>query len=477
MKTFSSESFERQVADHLHDSAACASHHERIARAAVERAEGWSRFRDASAAKTAAGVIRSADLSRLDALLEDFCARFERAGGAVHWAPEAQDARVALERILSESAVKVAVRGHSSTIDEIDGDGVFAKAGVTLTRTAFGDHVNALAGESPTHPVYPAAHHGRAQLSALLQKKGGESLCRTPEEMLDAVRRRFRSRFAAADAGVVGVNFLLADSGHAVLVESEGNLRLCASLPRVLILVAGIDKVTASSANLPVLLATLATAASGRAMPPAVTLVRPGLKQPGPAGQEVKVHLILVDNGRTHRLGSPATADTLRCIGCGACSDVCPVYRLGGGAAFGMRRPGPYGLATELRADDPASRRSLSMATPLCGACTEVCPVRIDLHGALVAARAEPGQTLHGFRLRLLFAVYLWAVRSHRRFALASGVLKRVIHWLDFVRDTPLNPLEEWSKHRTLPVAPERSFRRWWHETGGIQPPNSSTKS
>lgn len=477
MKNLSSLSFERQVAEQLYDTAASTRHHERLARATADSAAGWSRFRDAAGVKTVAGAIRAADIRRLDVLLEGFSARFEHAGGAVHWAPDAADARAVLAKILADSGVKRAVRGHSSTLGEIGADAVFAKAGVTLIQTAFGDYVNGLAGEPASHPVYPASHYTREHIAALLHRKGGEALCRTSEEITEALRRRVRPEFTGVDAGVIGANFLLADSGHVVIAENEGNLRLCAALPRVLIIVAGIDKVTSSADNLPVLLAALAAASSGRPLPPSVTLLRPDAPrlEPRPAGS--RVHLILVDNGRTHRLSSTATADTLRCIGCGACSDVCPVYRLAGGAAFGMRRPGPYGLATELGDHDPMRRRQLAMATPLCGACSEVCPVHIDLHDALVAARAEPGHTLPGFRLRLILAAYLWSVRSHRRFALGAGLFKKLIILLDFVRDTPLNPVEAWSKHRTLPEAPNRSFRRWWKDTGGIQaPPPPSPK-
>lgn len=472
MKSFSSRSFERQVAEQLYDTASLTRRSERLARSATNRVAGWARFRDAGMARAAAGAIRSADLRRMDLLLADFSARFEHAGGVVHWAPDAAVARQMLTAVLREAGAKTVLRGHSSTLEEVGADAALAGAGIDSVRTAFGDRIIAFSGEPASHPVYPAAHLTREEVAALLHNKGGEALCRTPEEMAEAVRARLRPVFLQADAGVVGANFLLADSGHVVWAESEGNLRLCAVLPRTLVIVAGIDKVTASAENLPVLLATLAAAAGDRTLTPSVTLIRPD----SDSVRGRRIHLILVDNGRTQRLASPATADTLRCIGCGACSDACPVYRLAGGTAFGMRRPGPYGLATELDEHEPRRRRQLAMATPLCGACNDVCPVHIDLHDALVAARAAPGHSLPGFRLRLILAAYLWSVRDHQRFAFGSTLFRRIVVLLDFIRDTPFNPVEAWSRHRTLPDSPPRTFRRWWKETGGIQPPTSIHK-
>lgn len=470
MNTSTYHSFERLVADHTHDMPAVALHHDGLDRAAGARAEAWSQFHDPVALRDAAASIRAGDVRRLDALLEDFSARFEKAGGRLHWAPEATDARDALAAILRGSGVKKGVRAHSATLAEIEADSVFKAAGVTVEHTEFGELMNHFSGDAPSHPVYVACHQTREQLAALLHNKGGEAVARTAEELADLVRRRLRPQFLDAELGVIGANFLVADSGHMVLAENEGNLRLVASLPRVLVIVAGIDKVTASVDNLPVLLAALSAAGAGRIMMPSVTML--AADSPRCCGLAAReVHLILLDNGRSARLANSAKAETLRCIGCGACSDVCPVYRLAGGKSFGLRAPGPFGLATELLASAPQSRRQLALATPLCGACVQACPVGIDLHGALVAVRSEPGQVVPGLRLRFLLSIYLWAVQGPRRFAFGVSLFKKMMVISDFIRDAPVNPMAGWSRDRLMPPSPDRTFRNWWKQTGGAASP------
>ena len=464
--------FERRVSDFQHDPAAVSLHLDALERSAKERAGARERLRDPKSLRAAASAIRAADVRRMDSLLEDFCSRFEKAGGRVHWAPDAHEAREALAMIVRQAGVKKAVKARSATLVEIEAERILARERVAVTRTEFGDHVLGLSGDSPTHPVHVAAHLSKDRMAAILHDRGGEPVARSPEEFAEVMKRRLRPALQEADLGLLGANFLLADSGHVVLAESQGNLRLGAVLPRVVVVVAGIDKVTAMADNLPVLLAALSTAGGGRTMPPSVTLFSPDASRCCDApGREV--HLILVDNGRAARLANPAKAETLRCIGCGACSDVCPVYRLGGGGVFGMRSPGPFGLATELRATDPHARRQLALATPLCGACVEACPVGIDLHGALAATRAEPGQVIPGRRLRLLLSLYLWSVTTPGRFAFGARLMKGFMVLSDFVRDTPLNPLAGWARHRTLPESPERTFREWWNQTGGAASPGA----
>lgn len=457
--------FEKAVADFQHDAPAARLHRDALDRGNAGRNETRARFRDWPVVRAAAAAIRDADVRQMEKRLTDFAARFEGAGGKLHWAPSAEDARAALLDIVKQAGVKTVVSGHSSTLEEIEAIATLKNAGVKTRRTEFGDLVTGLRNEPPSHFAHPAMHLSREQTGKALHDGLGVPTTKIPEEQADLVRQTLRAEFLAADMGLVGANFLVADEGKAVLVDREGNLRLVASLPRILVIVAGIDKVTGEADDLPILLQALSASACGQLTPPGVTILGPDARRA--CGAETEMHLILVDNGRTVLLADPASAETLRCVKCGACADVCPVYRMAGGHAYGSPIPGPIGAVLTPALMPKLRQNELSFATPLCGACGDVCPVGIDLHRALVAQRRTLSHRAPGLRLRLMLRLYTKAMSSPTLYAIGVRFARILVVTADLTRDTPFNPLSDWAKYRTLPGAPGKTFRAWWKSTGG----------
>ncbi len=460
-----SANLEKAVADFQYDGAAARIHRDALDRGNASRGETRARFRDWQAVRAAAAAIRDADIRHMEKRLTDFAANFESAGGRLHWAPSADEARRVLLGIAKQAGVKTVVSGHSSTLEEIEAGRTLEKAGVKVRRTEFGDLITGLRNESPSHFASPAMHLSREQICKTLHDGLGTPTTLIPEEQADLVRQNLRADFLTADMGLAGANFLVADEGKVVLVDHEGNLRLIAALPRVLVIVAGIDKVTGESDDLPLLLQALAASACGQLTPPGITILGPGAKRACGAGSEM--HVILVDNGRNVLLADPASAETLRCVKCGACADVCPVYRLAGGHAYGNPVPGPIGAVLAPNLMPRPGQKGLALATPLCGACGDVCPVGIDLHRALVAQRRTISRHELGWRLRAMLSIYTKAMSSPGRYALGVRFARILVTMADLTRGTPFNPLSDWAKHRNLPEPPNKSFRAWWKTTGG----------
>ena len=453
--------FEKAAAEFQRDSAAALRHREALARQNALRNEGRARFRDWPAVRAAAAGIRDADIRQLENRLVDFAARFERAGGKIHWAPSAADARAALAGIASASGAKTAVRAHSSTLDEIEADKAFAETGVDLKPSSAGDFINKLRGEDGSaHFCAPAMNLSREEVGPTLRKGLGAAATNVPEEQVESILRAIRPLVLDADMGVVGANFLLADEGKVVLVDNEGNLRLTAAMPRVLVVVAGIDKATSGTGNLAILLESLAASAGGRFLTPSVTILGPDAKRA--CGEKTEMHLVLVDNGRTRMLADPASAESLRCVKCGACADVCPVFSLGGGLAYRTPIPGPIGAVLSPHLMPGLKRENLSLATPLCGACTDVCPVGIDLHRALVANRNTIAFRHVGRKVRILLALHRDMMSSPFKYTLGTKLMRALLFFADITHGTPFNPLSAWSKYRTLPEPPARTFRSWY---------------
>lgn len=461
----SSANFEKAVADFQYNGAAARIHRDALDRGNAQRIEVRARFRDWPVVRAAAAAIRDADVRQMEKRLTDFAARFEGAGGKLHWAPSAEEARTALLAIANQAGVKTVVSGHSSTLEEIEAGAVLEKAGVKVRRTEFGDLITGLRNETPSHFASPAMHLSREQVGKTLHDGLGTPTTLIPEEQADLVRQNLREDFLTADMGLVGANFLVADEGKVVLVDREGNLRLIAALPRVLVVVAGIDKVTGEVDDLPLLLQALAASACGQLTPPGITILGPDAKRA--CGAATEMHVILVDNGRTVLLADPASSETLRCVKCGACADVCPVYRMAGGHAYGSPIPGPIGAVLTPNLMPKLKQNDLALASPLCGACGDVCPVGIDLHRALVSQRRTLSHKSIGWRLRMMLRLYTKAMSSPGHYAMSVRMARILVTVADLTRGTPFNPLADWAKHRNLPDSPGKTFRSWWKATGG----------
>ncbi|HEU0337025.1 MAG TPA: lactate utilization protein B [Gaiellaceae bacterium] len=424
--------------------------------AVVAEVDDWEELRAAGAA------LRDDALGRLDDVLLELEASVERAGGVVHWARDAAEANAVVVEIVQDAGAAEVVKVKSLTTDEIGLNDALAAAGISPLETDLAELIVQLAGERPSHLLVPAIHKNRVEIRDLFRERlGRPDLTDDPFELAEAARVHLRAAFLRARVAISGANFAVAETGTVGVVESEGNGRMCTTLPEVLVTVMGIEKAIARWRDLEVLLQLLPRSSTGERMNPYTSLwsgVRAG---DGPRA----FHLVLLDGGRTRALADPEGRPALRCIRCSACLNVCPVYRQTGGHAYHTVYAGPIGaiLAPQL-AGERGQPGSLPFASSLCGACADVCPVRIDIPRILVHERAKvvgaESQGLEGLALRRLGRVFASRSRYERAQRLARALQRPA------VRDGHVRwfagPLAGWGAERDLPGVPPQTFREWW---------------
>jgi L-lactate dehydrogenase complex protein LldF len=428
----------------------------------AKRAAVVSEVPDWAELRLAGEAIRDSALVRLDELLVALEAAVTSAGGEVHWAADAGEANEIVVRLVAATGARELVKVKSLTTDEIGLNDALASAGITPLETDLAELIVQLAGERPSHLLVPALHRSRREIAELLRAAlDRPDLPDDPPALTAAAREYLRAAFLRARVAVSGANFAVAETGTVCVVESEGNGRMCTTLPDVLVTVMGIEKVIAEWRDLAVLLQLLPRSATGERMNPYTSLwtgVRPG---DGPSA----FHLVLLDAGRARALADPEGRPALRCIRCSACVNVCPVYRQTGGHAYPTVYAGPIGAILQPQLDgERGITASLPFASSLCGACADVCPVRIDIPRILVHERAKvvrgskPG--LEGRSLRLLARAFTSAERYERAQGVARALQRPALRdgrlrWLP-------GPLAGWGRSRTLPGVAEQTFREWW---------------
>lgn len=418
----------------------------------------WEELRAAGAA------IKDATLHRLDEVLLELEASVTRAGGAVHWARDAGEACAIVVGLARAAGVDEVVKVKSLATDEIRLNEALEGAGVRPVETDLAELIVQLAGERPSHLLVPAIHKNRTEIRDLFRTSlGRPELSDDPAELAEAARLHLRAAFLRARFAISGANFAVAETGTVCVVESEGNGRMCTTLPDTLVTVMGIEKAIPAWRDLEVFLQLLPRSSTGERMNPYTSLwsgVRAG---DGPRA----FHLVLLDAGRTRALADPVGRPALRCIRCSACLNVCPVYRQAGGHAYHTVYAGPIGaiLAPQL-AGEEGQPGTLPFASSLCGACYEVCPVRIDIPSILVHERAKAVDAellgLEGLGLRGLARAFGDRQRYERTQRLARRLQR------PFVRDGWVQrfpgPLAGWGASRDLPAVPEQTFREWWED-------------
>ncbi|WP_067468558.1 lactate utilization protein B [Actinomadura macra] len=431
--------------------------------AAVGEPADWEALREAGRA------IKDETLLGLDTHLEELERAVTEAGGTVHWAADAAEARRIVTGLVRATGAAEALKAASLAAREIGLNDALARAGITVRETALADLVVQLGEDEPSHLLSPAAHRDRAEIRELFLREmpgAPPDLSDDPAALVAAARAHLRGRFLGARVAITGANFLVAETGTVVLLESEGNGRMCLTLPETLITIAGIEKVVPTWTDLEVFLQLLPRSSSGDRMTPYVsswTGVAPG---DGPA----EFHLVLLDNGRTRALADEIGRTALRCVRCAACLNVCPVYERTGGRAYGPVYPGPIGaiLTPQMRGVESAADASLPYASTLCGACADVCPVKIDIPDVLVHLR---GKVVESRRRRpvptpelLMMRGLAWTMGDAQRYETA---LRRGTRWARLlsrggrIRRLP-GLLGKWTEARDLPVPPSESFRAWW---------------
>jgi len=422
----------------------------------VAETPDWQQLRDSARA------IKDHVLRHLEAYLEQFEAACTAAGGKVHWARDADEAnRTVIDIIRSHGETEV-IKVKTMTSDETRLNPALEAAGITPVETDLADLIIQLGADKPSHIVVPALHRNRAEIRRLfMEKMQLQDLGERAEDLAAAARRYLRERFLRVRVGFSGANFAIAESGSLCVVESEGNGRMCVTLPKVLISLVGIEKIVPTFGDLEVFLQLLARSATGERMNP-YNSIWTGVT-PGDGPEEF--HVVLLDNGRTSVLADAESRSTLACIRCGACLNICPVYRQTGGHAYGSVYAGPIGAILTPQLQAMRHSRSLPYASTLCGACYEVCPVKIDIPEILLHLRNKVVRS-RGAPL----AEWLGMKAAARAFS-GGGRLETAqklvrIAQKPFVKDGVIERLPGmlagWTRFRDLPEVPAESFRQWW---------------
>jgi L-lactate dehydrogenase complex protein LldF len=431
----------------------------------VSELDDWPRLRAAGAA------IKDEVLSNLDAYLLRLEASVTERGGVVHWARDAAEANEIVLRLAQQAGADEVVKVKSMATAEIGLNEALAAGGVHAIETDLAELIVQLGHDRPSHILVPAIHRNRAEIREIFRREMPDApadLSDEPVELAAAARGYLRRKFLSSTVAVSGANFGIADTGSIVVVESEGNGRMCLTLPRTLITVMGIEKVLPAWSDLEVFLQLLPRSSTAERMNP-YTSVWTGVT-PGDGPQEF--HLVLLDNGRTATLADRTGRQALRCIRCSACLNVCPVYERTGGQAYGSVYPGPIGaILTPQLVQDPHDEQaaSLPFASSLCGACYEVCPVDINIPEVLTHLRAEVVRakgrhTPEG----IVMAALGWIMRDPRRYqaALRAGSLARLLARDGRISRLPW-PGSLWTAARDAPAPAAESFHAWWRRERG----------
>ena len=424
----------------------------------------WQELREAGRA------IKDSSLAALDRHLLELEAAVVAAGGVVHWANDGTEACSIVAGIARSHGVSEVVKVKSIATDEIRLNEALAAAGVRAVETDLAELIIQLGDDVQSHILVPAIHKNRAEIRDLFARELDlPDLTDEPEALTEAARLHLRRKFLSARVGVSGANFAVAETGTVSVFESEGNGRMCTTLPEVLVTVMGIEKLVPTWRDMEVFLQLLPRSSTGERMNP-YTSFWTGVR-PGDGPQEF--HLVVLDNGRTGVLADQVGRQALRCIRCSACLNVCPVYSRTGGHAYESVYPGPIGAILTPQLTGLESGRSLPYASSLCGACYEVCPVEIDIPRVLVHLRSrvvdsEPWWRAEKAAMKALFRAFSSA-RAFERAQRAARVGSRPLARKRRIGCLPW-PLSGWTDTRDLPAPPKETFREWWRrERGGSE--------
>jgi L-lactate dehydrogenase complex protein LldF len=427
--------------------------------AEAKRALAVAAFPDFEPARTRAAAIKDHVVANLGHYLSQFEANAQAAGTTVHWASTAEEACDIVVGICRRAGARSVARSKSMLGEEIGLPHALAEAGIERIETDLAEHIIQLAGERPSHIVWPAMHKTREQVSALFRERHLEPHAEeTIAAMAESARRHLRTAMLGADVGISGANFLLADTGSVCTVTNEGNAELSLVPPRVHIVTAGIEKLVPSMPHAVHMLRLLARSATGAALTQYTTFYT-GPKRSGDLDGPEEMHVVLVDNGRTG-MRENGLAEMLRCIRCGACMNHCVVFRQIGGHAYGGTYPGPMGAVLTPALDGLSANRDLVHACTMNGKCQEVCPVKIPLPTLLRGWREKSWREgLEPQTVRQGLALWRWGVLHPRLYRIGSAVAVRAMRlraragWIE-----RLPFAGAWTRQRSLPAPEGKTF-------------------
>ena len=439
--------------------------------------ENWEQLR------RRARAIKEHTINHLDSYLELFSTNVERRGGHVFWAAGATQANRYITELAQARGISLVVKGKSMMTEEVGLNKALAAAEIEAVETDLGEYIVQLAGERPSHINMPAIHKTRSDVATLFAEKLQVERTEEIAEMTALARKVLRRRFVEAGMGITGVNYAVAETGTIVLVENEGNIRMTTSLPRVHVALMGIEKVIPRFADLDIFLKLLSRSASGQKLCSYVSFLT-GVKQSHLEEGPDELHVIILDNGRTKILANPDLRESLYCIRCGACLNVCPVYQKIGGHAYGWVYPGPIGAILTPQMIGRERAAALPYASTLCGACRDSCPVSINIPDMLLHLRHEIAQSKEshkpgddpsnaGFKRSIgakveyvAGKIWLAAMRNEARYRRATRLLRFVQAIFGRRRKDGVRSLfiARWSNFRDMPPVATQSFRERWAE-------------
>ncbi len=423
-----------------------------------------------------AKAVRAKIVDNLDVVLETLAARIRGRGGQVHFAPTAEDAVKYCLDVAGRHQVRRVVKGKSMLSEEIGLNQALEQAGIETVETDLGEYIVQLKGEAPSHIIAPAIHYTRDQVGELFAEKLGQPYTNDPPTLTAMARKALREKMLTADMGISGGNTACAETGHVTIVSNEGNIRMSSTMPRVHIVLLGIEKVAATLEDHDILLRMLTRAAAGQKISTYISYIGGPRLPDEPDGPE-EFHLVLVDNGRTPILGDPDFREVLHCIRCGCCLNVCPVYLRIGGHSYGAPYCGPIGAVFTPLTQGINQCHHLCQGETLCGACKDVCPVGNDLPRMLSLLRSkladgDPRWNVapQSRRDKAAFRIWAWIMGNRKILDMACAIgrlgqklLTRPSGW---IRRLP-GPLSGWTRGRDFPPLAQESFKQQWQRTRG----------
>src|ERR1035437_1469404 len=423
--------------------------------------EGKEQFSSIELAKTRVAAVKHKSIENLEKYLIEFEANFIKRGGKVIWAQDSEEAVKEALRIMQKAKAKTIVKTKSMVSEEIHLKEALEKNGIEGIETDLGEYIIQLRKEPPYHTVTPAMHLSKEDVAKTFNEKKGTPLDWSPEQITNFVRQELREKYPKAEVGVSGANFLIADIGAIAITENEGNGLMSLAFPKVHIAIVGIEKIIPSISDLDLFWPMLSTYGTGQSLTVYNTIYT-GPKQAHEVDGPDEMIVILLDNGRSSLLDKTEQRQALSCIGCGACSNVCPVYKSIGGHAYGTTYSGPIGSIITPHLKGMEEFKHLSYASTLCGKCTEICPVKIDLHKLLLLNRRDCVE--NGFSSKTdNWIWHFWKKAMLKRAKMDKGGAKLKNFMLkQFFKKT-------WGERRELPEVAQKSFNQIWRERKGIK--------
>jgi len=437
--------------------------HTALSKYEVVRDKTKGAFQDWQAARQAAAQTKWEAINHLDKYLVELVQKLESRGTKVHWASTGAQAREIILGIIREKKARSIIKSKAMTSEEIHLNEALAETGFEVVESDLGEFIVQLRKEAPYHIVFPAMHLTREEISELFTKELGSAPTQNPEELTMIARAVLRQKYIRADIGFTGANFAIAETGMISITENEGNARLTAALPKVMITLLGIEKVLPRLDDLALFLPMLSTIGTGQALTCYNSLYA-GPRQAGEPDGPEEFHVVLLDNRRTELLANGEQRDALHCIRCGGCLNVCPIFRNVGGHTYHTTYSGPIGSVITPHLRGLQDWKHLSFASSLCGACTETCPVKINLHHHLLHNRRNASRERPSLAEKVAFKAFAFVMNHPLAYRIVKRAGRALQRFHPLVKGTRLDPAYTWKKTRDLPQIASQTFKELWRQ-------------